>query len=175
MGANFSASVSEATASATRPARYSRMPILCNALDLSRCGAVAAEPDGWGAVYPTLSAVAGGIGKGLASARILGRCFIAGAFLQNASRGGLAGLSGRRVAETMRSPAFAGRCDLWRRAAEITLDKRGLARGKRRHGSFSSAKLDGSGAADVLLSGGRDADSADFTQLCWRGDFPRLS
>ena len=31
-------------------------------------------------------------------------------------------------------------------------DKRGLAWGKRRHASFSPAKLDGSGAADVLLS-----------------------
>jgi hypothetical protein len=40
---------------------------------------------------------------------------------------------------------------------------------------FSSAKLDGSGAADVLLSGRRDADFADFTQLCWRGGLPRLN
>jgi hypothetical protein len=109
----------------------SRMPVLCNALDLSRCGAVAAEPD-WGAVYPTLSAVAGGIGKGLASARILGRCFIAGAFLQNASR--VAWRDCRVDASPKRcDPGLSRGCAICRRrAAEITLDKRGLARGKRR-------------------------------------------
>src|SRR5271170_3622686 len=136
VGANFRAAVSEATASASRPARYSRMPILCNALDLSRCGAVAAEPDGWGAVYSTLSAVAGGIGKGLASARILGRCFIAGAFLQNASR--VAWRDCRVDASPKRcDPGLSRGCAICqRRAAEITLEKRGLARSKRRHGVF---------------------------------------
>ena len=62
------------------------------------------------------AALAGGIGKSLASTRILGRCFIAGISTQV---DGLAGLSGRRVVETMRSRAFAGLCDLSGRAAEF--------------------------------------------------------
>src|SRR5271156_5821822 len=60
-------------------------------------------------------------------------------------------------------------------AAETTLDKRGLSLEQATPRLVFICETGWIGAADVLLSGRRDADSADFTHLCWRGDLPRLS